>query len=269
MGDRLAGAFKERGKAPLFIPFLTVGNPDPQTCEEILLALPAAGADIVELGIPFSDPVADGPALQRAGQRGLENGANLQMVFSLCRQFRLAHPRIPLILMGYANPIYRRGYERFAADAADADADGVIAVDLPPEEDKPLAVALKGCGLAHIRLATPTTDEYRLRNILKGASGFLYYVAVAATTGSKTADTDSLRRVLLNLKKATSLPLAAGFGFKSGSAASALRGAADAIVVGSALAEAMEKAGGNPTNGSAIRDAAVAFVTKFSRELKR
>ena len=262
--SNLTAAFTSLNGGLGFVPFLTAGYPDLGACREILLRLPEAGADIVELGMPFSDPVADGVALQIASQRALENGANLDFVLELAAAFRRAHPAVPLVLMGYANPIYRKGYVNFANRAAAAGADGVIAVDLPLEEDEPLGAALKGADLAHIKMATPATDEKRLRMLLKDASGFLYYVTVAAVTGSKSANIKSLVGTLADLRSVVALPLVAGFGFRRGRAAAALKGVADAVVVGSALADAI-RAAGSPR---AAVGAAIAFASEFSGELK-
>lgn len=264
---RIAEMFAELGGDLGFIPFLTAGYPTLEASREILLALPDAGADLVELGMPFSDPIADGPTLQKASQQALENGANLDFSFELAADFRRRHPKVPLVLMGYVNPLYQRGYGDFAAEAAAVGVDGVIAVDLPLEEDAPLGDALKAADLAHIKLATPTTDDRRLAGLLKNAAGFLYYVTVAATTGSKSAKMGDLKRTLALLKKKSAamplakMPLAAGFGFRSGEVAAELRGVADAVVVGSALAEAIAAA-------DSPLITAIAFASKFSRELK-
>jgi tryptophan synthase alpha chain len=218
-----------------FIPFVTAGDPDPETSFALLKQLPRAGADIIELGMPFSDPMADGPAIQASSLRALKAGMTLKRTLSLVERFRTEDAETPVVLMGYYNPIHAYGVERFARDAATAGADGLIVVDLGPEEDGALRNASARAGLAIVRLATPTTDDERLRSVLQGASGFLYYVSVAGVTGTKAFTEDDVRRAITRLRAATDLPCAVGFGIRTADGASAIARIADAAVVGSAI----------------------------------
>lgn len=219
-------------------------DPDHETCAEILRGLPAAGADVIELGFPFTDPMADGASIQRAALRALKAGGSLKATLKLARRFRETDVQTPLILMGYANPVEQMGYETFATAMREAGADGAIIVDLPPEEDAPLRAAFARHGLAVIRLATPTTDDNRLTKVLEGASGFLYYVSVAGVTGGHAANAGAVRGAVERLKRATDLPLAVGFGVREPEAARAIAETADAVVVGSAFVD--EIAAGSP-----------------------
>lgn len=242
MTARLASGFaslKRDGRAAL-VAYVMASDPDQATCAEILRGLPAAGADIIELGFPFSDPMADGPSIQKAAQRALKAGGSLKRTLELARGFREHDQETPLILMGYANPIEQMGYEAFAEAMRDAGADGAIVVDLPPEEDAPLQVAFARQGLAVIRLATPTTDDKRLTKVLEGASGFLYYVSVAGVTGANAASAGAVRGAVERLKRATDLPIAVGFGVREPQAARAIAQAADAVVVGSAFVDEID-----------------------------
>jgi tryptophan synthase alpha chain len=212
-------------------------DPDHETCFEILRGLPAAGADVIELGFPFTDPMADGPSVQKAGLRALKAGGSLKQTLELAHRFRETNADTPLILMGYANPIEQMGYAAFAQGMADAGADGAIVVDLPPEEDGPLRAAFAPHGLSIIRLATPTTNDNRLTKVLEGASGFLYYVSVAGVTGANAATASAVRAAVERLKRATDLPIVVGFGVREPDAARAIALTADAVVVGSAIVD--------------------------------
>ncbi len=233
---RLATAF---ANGPALVTFVTAGDgPTPA----ILDALVAGGADVVELGMPFTDPMADGPAIQAANLRSLAAGTKTADIFKLATDFRARHSQVPLVLMGYANPMVRRTPEWFAAQCAEAGVDGVICVDLPPEEDE-LAAPLRAAGVAPIRLATPTTDAARLPAVLEGASGFLYYVSVAGITGLQVAAQTSIEAAVAKLKAATDLPVAVGFGVRTPEQAAAIAKVADGVVVGSAIVEIIAKHG--------------------------
>ena len=241
MTDRLSARFaacKAESRAAL-VTFVTAGDPDLATSAAILEALPAAGADIIELGMPFTDPMADGPSIQAANLRSLSHGARLRDVLAMVKAFRQTNQHTPLILMGYYNPILAYGPARFAADAATAGLDGTIVVDLPPEEAEELLPHLSAQGLHLVRLATPTTDAARLPRVLEGASGFLYYVAVAGITGAKAADASDIAAAAARLRAATDLPIAVGFGVRTPDQAAAIARHADAVVVGSALVDAI------------------------------
>jgi tryptophan synthase alpha chain len=236
---RLASRFaalKREGRAGL-VAYVMASDPDHETCFEILRGLPGAGADVIELGFPFTDPMADGPSIQKAALRALKAGGSLKQTLELARRFRETNKDTPLILMGYANPIETMGYEAFAQAMHASGADGAIIVDLPPEEDAPLRAAFDTEGLSIIRLATPTTDDQRLTKVLEGASGFLYYVSVAGVTGANAATSAQVRSAVERLKRATSLPIAVGFGVREPEAARAIAVNADAVVVGSAFVD--------------------------------
>jgi tryptophan synthase alpha chain len=234
--ERRFAALRAEGRGGL-VAYLTAGDPDPETSYRLFSGLAAAGADLVEIGMPFSDPMADGPAIQRAGQRALQAGMTLPGVLELVRRLRRDDGATPFVLMGYYNPIYRYGVDAFARDAAEAGVDGVIVVDLPPEEDRELAGPARAAGLAIIRLATPTSDDDRLPRIVAGAGGFLYYVAIAGITGTRAADAQAVAGAVARLRRFTALPIAVGFGIKNPEQAAAVARAADAAVVGSALVE--------------------------------
>ncbi|MDE2489105.1 MAG: tryptophan synthase subunit alpha [Alphaproteobacteria bacterium] len=247
MKSRIADRFaelKREGRAA-FVPYVMAGDPDAATALEILQALPGAGADLIELGFPFSDPMAEGPPIQRAAQRALKAGMTLSGVLDLARRFRQGDRTTPLILMGYMNLILHRGIDTFARDASDAGVDGVIVVDCPPEEAAALAAALDAADVSLIRLATPTSDEARLKIIVRGTSGFVYYVSVAGVTGVKEADEKAVAPMVERVRRASGLPVAVGFGIKTPERAAAIGRVADAVVVGSALvdevAEAVER----------------------------
>lgn len=219
------------------VTFVTAGDPDHATSLEILKSLPGAGADVIELGMPFTDPMADGPAIQAAGLRALKGGETLEKTLDLVRAFREGDADTPLILMGYYNPIYVHGVDRFLDEAKAAGVDGLIVVDLPPEEDEELCLPALAKGVAFIRLATPTTDDARLPAVLKNTAGFVYYVSVAGVTGSATPNFDAVAAAVARLKRHTALPVAVGFGVKTPEHAAAIAAGADGVVVGSALVE--------------------------------
>lgn len=217
------------------ITFVMAGDPDHATTAQILAALPSAGADIIELGMPFSDPMADGATIQAAGLRALARGANMHKTLDLVRGFRTNDQSTPLLLMGYYNPILAYGVDQFLTDAASAGVDGLIVVDLPPEEDAAFAAAAKNLNLATTHLATPTTDAKRLPQVLRGASGFLYYVSIAGITGTKSAAEDHIRAALALFRQHTSLPIAVGFGVRTAEQVHTIATIADGVVVGSAI----------------------------------
>lgn len=223
-----------------FITFVTASDPDFDTSLEIVTGMPDAGADIIELGMPFTDPSADGPAIDRAAQRALAAGGSMVNTLEIVRRFRAGNDSTPIVLMGYFNPVYAYGIERFCADAADAGADGLIIVDLPPEEDEELRIPANKAGIDVIRLATPTSDDERLPTILSGASGFVYYVAVAGVTGGKSATADDIGAAVKRIKSHTDLPVAVGFGIRTPEQAKAVAEVADAAVVGSAIVSLIE-----------------------------
>jgi tryptophan synthase alpha chain len=225
-------------KRTAFVPFLMAGDPDSATSETLLHALPEAGADLIEIGFPFTDPMADGPTIAEAGQRALKAGQTLRKTLDMVRRFREAGHQTPTILMGYANPVLSFG-EGFSAAAREAGADGLILVDLPPEESGPLEGSARAAGLDLIRLATPTTGERRIGQVLRGASGFLYYVAVAGVTGDRSAAEGDLAQAITRLRAHTDLPIAAGFGIKDAASAAAAAVHADAVVVGSAIVKTL------------------------------
>ncbi|QNE31154.1 tryptophan synthase subunit alpha [Sphingomonas sp. NBWT7] len=230
--SRLAAAFGQ-GRAAL-VTFVTAGDGDTAA---VLDALVAGGADVIELGMPFTDPMADGPAIQAANIRSLGAGTTTADILTIAHGFRARHPAVPLVLMGYANPMLRRGASWFATAARDAGVDGVICVDVPPEEDDALGPALRDAGIDPIRLATPTTDAARLPQVLNGASGFLYYVSVAGITGLQQAAQASIVDAVARLKASTRLPIAVGFGVRTPAQAAAIARVADGVVVGSAIVE--------------------------------
>ena len=236
-GDRLTARFAAlaaEGRGGL-VTFVTAGDPDGATSLAILKGLPGAGADIVELGMPFSDPVADGPAIQAAGQRALAAGQTMIRTLAMVRDFRADDTDTPLVLMGYFNPIHHYGVARFIADAIAAGVDGLIVVDLPPEEDADLYLPARAAGLHVIRLVAPNSDDARLAMVLAGAGGFVYHVAIAGITGTRSADTEVVRASIARLRRHSDLPIAVGFGIKTPAQAGEMAALADAAVVGSAL----------------------------------
>jgi len=237
--DRRFADLKAQGRAAL-VTFLTAGDPDLETSLAILRALPAAGADVVELGMPFTDPMADGPAIQMSSQRALKAGQTLRKTLEVARAFRQADDATPLVLMGYYNPIYIYGVDRFLRDAKSAGVDGLIVVDLPPEEDEELCLPALKAGVNFIRLATPTTDDKRLPAVLANTSGFVYYVSITGITGAAMPDPAKVAAAVARIKRHTSLPVAVGFGVRTAEQAGVIASCADGVVVGSALVNALK-----------------------------
>ena len=243
------------------ITFLTAGDPTLSVSRDILSRLPAAGADVIELGMPFSDPMADGPAIQAASQRALKSGATLINTLDMVRDFRLKDSHTPIILMGYFNPIYQYGSHKFVNDAYSSGVDGLIIVDLPPEEDEELCHPAMTAGLHWIRLVTPTTDHIRLTRVLQNTSGFVYYVSITGVTGTRSADPDTIKTAVTQLRKMTNLPIAVGFGIKSSDQVFIVNQFADAAVVGSALVDTIKTNldhNGQPT--TQLSDNVIEFV---------
>ncbi len=259
--DRRFAELKAKGRAAL-VTFVTAGDPDYETCKQILMGLPGAGADIIELGMPFSDPMADGPAIQLASQRALKAGQNMKKTLELVRTFRAKDKDTPLILMGYYNPIYVYPKEKFLADAAAAGVDGLIVVDVPPEADDELCLPAMAHGLSFIRLATPTTDAKRLPTVLANTSGFVYYVSITGITGTAAPDVAAVHQQVKRIKASTALPVAVGFGVKSPEQAKAIARGADGVVVGSALVDAIRDTIGPDGHGTAQTAPRVLSVVK-------
>jgi tryptophan synthase alpha chain len=260
MTNRLSAAFAK--PYPALVTFVTGGDPTPADTGAILDALVAGGADVIELGMPFTDPMADGPAIQLGNLRSLGAGTTTADLFAIATAFRARHAQTPLVLMGYANPMTIRGGDWFAAECKKAGVDGVICVDLPPEEDGELGPALRAAGVDLIRLATPTTDAARLPTVLDGASGFLYYVSVAGITGLQQAATGSIEAAVAKLKAATDIPVAVGFGVRTPEQAAAIAKVADGVVVGSAIVELVGQHGANAAGP--VRD----YVASLSKAIK-
>ncbi len=237
--ERRFAALKAEGRGAL-VTFVTAGDPDPETALELVKGLPGAGADLIELGMPFSDPMAEGPPIQASSLRALKAGMTLAKTLETVRAFRAGDADTPIILMGYYNPIYSYGVERFVTDAKDAGVDGLIMVDLPPEEDEELCLPALKAGIHWVRLATPTTDDARLPVVLRNTSGFVYYVSIMGITGTKAVPVDHVREAVARLRRHTELPIAVGFGIRTPEAAAAISQAADAAVVGSAIVDAIK-----------------------------
>jgi tryptophan synthase alpha chain len=262
--DTRFAELKKEGRAA-FVTFVMCGDPDLATSLDIIKALPKAGADIIEIGMPFTDPMADGPAIQAAGLRALKAGTTLKKTLQVVRDFRKENDRTPLVLMGYYNPIYVYGVDRFLTDAKAAGVDGLIIVDLPPEEDEELCLPAMKAGLNFIRLATPTTDDKRLPAVLANTSGFVYYVSITGITGSASADAAQVSAAVARIKRHTRLPVCVGFGIRTPDAARGIAQAADGAVVGSALIDALRAtldADGRATatTVSAVADLAAALA---------
>jgi tryptophan synthase alpha chain len=236
--ERRFMALKDEGRAAL-VTFTMAGDPDYDTALAIVKTLAKAGADVIELGMPFTDPMADGPAIQAAGARALAGGQTLKKTLALVREFRSADDTTPIVLMGYYNPVYIYGVDRFLADAKSAGVDGLIVVDLPPEEDDELCLPALKAGLNFIRLATPTTDDKRLPAVLNNTSGFVYYVSITGITGTAVPDAGKVTSAVAHIRRHTKLPVAVGFGVKTAEQARAIAGGADGVVVGSVLVEAL------------------------------
>ncbi len=259
---RFAALKKE--KRPALITFITAGDPDIETSKAILDDLVKAGADVIELGMPFSDPMADGPAIQASSQRALKAGQNMIKTLQLVRDFRAQDDATPIVLMGYYNPIYVYGNERFIKDAKAAGVDGLIVVDVPPEADDELCLPALKAGLNFIRLATPTTDDARLPAVLRNTSGFVYYVSITGITGAAAPVVNDVHNQVKRIKGQTPLPVVVGFGVRSGEQARAISKGADGVVVGSAIVSAIEKSLGSKGEATA---ATRENVTKLVREL--
>jgi tryptophan synthase alpha chain len=261
--DECFAALAKQGR-PALVTFTTAGDPDTATSLAILRTLPAAGADVIELGIPFSDPMADGPTIQASSLRALKAGQTVPKTLEMVRVFRADDMATPVVLMGYYNPIYIYGVERFLADAKAAGVDGLIVVDLPPEEDAELCLPALQAGLNFIRLATPTTDDKRLPMVLANTSGFVYYVSITGITGSAAPNTDLVAAAVARIKRHCKLPVAVGFGVKNAAQARALAQHADGVVVGSALVDALQMT--LDANGKATQKT-VQAVTGLVKEL--
>jgi tryptophan synthase alpha chain len=264
--SRIAERFADLQRAgrAAFVPFVTAGDPDFDTSFAILRQLPQTGADLIELGVPFSDPMADGPSVQASSLRALEAGMSLSKVLALVRRFRKGDDKTPIVLMGYYNPIHAYGTARFAKDAAEAGVDGLITVDLPPEEDEVLRVPAKAQALDVVRLATPTTNDKRLPAVLEGASGFLYYVSIAGVTGTKSFAENDVRAAVARLKEKGGLPVAVGFGIKTPEQAGAIARFADGAVVGSAIVDLVAKNAANGGNRESLVMETLDFCQKLA-----
>lgn len=267
--ERRFAELKSAGRAAL-VTFVTAGDPNYALSLDLVRQLPAAGADLIELGMPFTDPMADGPAIQASSLRALKNGMTLQKTLQLVRDFRAGDQKTPIILMGYYNPIYSCGVEKFLREARSAGIDGLIVVDLPPEEDEELCLPALKAGLNFIRLATPTTDDQRLPVVLRNTSGFVYYVSIAGITGTRSAANADVSAAVARLKRHTQLPVVVGFGIKTAEQAEAIAKAADGAVVGSALVSCIAqhvKADGG-ASPQAVTDT-LALVRELSGGVKR
>lgn len=269
--SRIAKKFAElraENRAGL-IAFITAGDPDAETSFAILEKLPEAGADIIEIGVPFSDPMADGPAIQASSMRALKAGMNVRGVLALVRRFRAKDTQTPIVLMGYFNPIHAYGVEAFARDAGAAGVDGLIVVDLGPEEDSILRGPAKEAGLDIVRLAAPTTDDKRLKTVLDGASGFLYYVSIAGVTGTKTFAEDDVRDAVARIRRASQIPCAVGFGIRTPAQAAAIARFADAAVVGSALVSIIAENAAEGKKGVTLAEKAVGFCRDLAVAVRK
>jgi tryptophan synthase alpha chain len=266
--DKRFAALKAEGHAAL-VTFITAGDPDAETSLAIVKALPAAGADVIELGMPFTDPMADGPAVQAAGLRALKAGQTMAKTLALVRDFRAGNDATPIILMGYYNPVYIYGVEKFLTDAKAAGVDGLIIVDLPAEEDDEMCLPALQAGFNFIRLATPTSDDKRLPVILKNTSGFVYYVSITGITGAATPDPATVKEAVARIKRHTDLPVAVGFGVKTAEHARAIAEGADGVVVGSVLVEAVRQSLDEPGKATASTVKAVTdLVAKLAEGVR-
>lgn len=261
--DKRFAKLKNEGRAA-FVTFITAGDPNADLSFDVLKGLPAAGADVIELGMPFTDPMADGPAIQASSQRALRGGATMLKTLDLVRRFRNADNETPIVLMGYYNPIYHMGVESFLTRACEAGVDGLIVVDLPPEEDDELCEPAIRAGLNFIRLATPTTDDKRLPAVLANTSGFVYYVSITGITGSASPEARNVAESVARIKRHTELPVAVGFGIKTPEQAADIARAADGAVVGSAIVDAIAR---EIENDGTIKPGAAERVLSFVRSL--
>ena len=259
----------KKDKRPALVTFISAGDPDRATSEKILNGLAGAGADVIELGMPFSDPMADGPAIQASSQRALKSGQSMIKTLEMVRNFRKSDKDTPLVLMGYYNPIYVYGNERFLKDAKAAGVDGLIVVDVPPEADEELCLPAVAQGLNFIRLATPTTDDKRLPAVLNNTSGFVYYVSITGITGAAAPVVNDVHKQVKRIKSQTDLPVVVGFGVKTGDQARSLARGADGVVVGSALVQAIEKSLNSKGEATpATADAVLSMVKDLAAALR-
>src|SRR5271170_489839 len=263
--DARFAELKEQDRSA-FVTFLMAGDPDPATSLDIIRALPKAGADIIEIGLPFTDPMADGPSIQAAGLRALKAGMTLKKTLEIISGFRKDDATTPLVLMGYYNPIYIYGVDKFLADAKSAGVDGLIVVDLPPEEDTELCLPALAAGINFIRLATPTTDDKRLPAVLTNTSGFVYYVSITGITGAAAPDPGKVTAAVARIKRHTKLPVCVGFGVRTAEHARAIAVGADGVVVGSALVEAVRQSLGPDGKGTAATVQAVSGLVRALAE---
>ncbi len=272
-GGRLKARFDqltEEGRAGL-VTFITAGDPNQKMSSAIMEGLPHAGADIIELGMPFTDPMADGPAIQESSLRALKEGQDMYATLEMVRKFRAKDDQTPVILMGYFNPIYKYGVERFSEDSANAGIDGLIVVDIPPEEDTELRIPANNAGIDFIRLTTPTSDEKRLPTLMCGATGFIYYVSISGITGTKTAKAVNISSAVTRIKKFTELPIAIGFGIKTAEQAAEVARIADAAVVGSAIIQIIADNVKNKTSSKEFPDllnSVLTFVTELAHGVR-
>jgi tryptophan synthase alpha chain len=263
--DRGFAGLRAEGRAAL-VTYVMAGDPDYDSSLAILKALPAAGADVIEIGMPFTDPMADGPAIQAAGLRALNGGQDMKRTLALVRNFRRGDDATPIVLMGYYNPIYIYGVERFLVDAGSAGVDGLIVVDLPPEEDEELCLPALNAGFNFIRLATPTTDDKRLPAVLANTSGFVYYVSITGITGAAAPDTTNVAAAVKRIKRHTTLPVCVGFGVRTAEQARAIAQGADGVAVGTALVEAVRKSLGGDGKSTSATVSAVADLVRALAE---
>jgi len=259
MSGRIDATFHALGRRKALIPYVTAGDPFADVTPELMLALADAGADIIELGVPFSDPMADGPVIQQASERALARGIGLRQVLQMVREFRARNTRTPLVLMGYANPVERYGTDRFVADAKEAGVDGVLVVDYPPEECEAFAAQLRANGIDPIFLLAPTSTEARMAQVAEVASGYVYYVSLKGVTGAGHLDADAVAQVLPRIRRHIRLPVGVGFGIRDGDSAKAVARSADAVVIGSALVQLM---------ATQTRENAVSAGAGFVREIR-